>query len=87
MHPFERDTSVTARGQPDERISQVPGLTKAWMERHCLGIGDHIAEDDTTAFRTKCWYAEAAAILLARYLRRAIPVRNRILWGINTNPL
>ena len=86
-HPFERETRATARGMPDERIGHVPRLTKRWLERHCPGIGDSVADDDISAFRTHCWYAEAAAILLARYLHRAIPVRNRILWGIKTNPL
>ena len=85
-YPFERETRATARGQQGERISQVPGLTKGWMERHCLGIEHFIAEDDTDAFRTKCWLAEAAAALLARCLQLATPVRNRILWGIKTNP-
>ena len=56
------------------------------MERHCLGIEHAIAEDDIGAFRTKCWFAEAAAVLLARYLQLAIPVRNRILWGIRLTP-
>lgn len=74
---------------PDERIGPVSSTTKSWMGGHCPGIGSYIAVEDISAFRTKCWYAEAADIfiLLARYLRHALLFRNRVLWGIKTNPL
>ena len=85
-YPFVRETSGPAKGKQDDRIDQVPDRLKRWMEEVCLGIRNEPAEDDTDAFRTNCWFAESAVILLARYFSKAIPYRNHVLWGTKWSP-